>query len=289
MEEKISKYNLLCKNLKKPTKNIALDIQIDPEEIKKYLDSQKSFEKDIKSYLIEEETFIYWEIPFKNEKGKSIRYNKDIQIFRGNYDKLYFIIEEINDEFKNNFSMNIKEIEKSGIKAEENNKSEEVKDYMSFDEAKKNKVKIYRLDKNDNTFIETIKNQELKNINYQKFTFKGKKSEEFSKDINKLKNHLSLMKYAVSSIKDGNFVNINLTELKKEYEKMFKNINYYFDISNNKENSNIDFSVIKRIKSDFEKKLYLIFQDFKFLDEKFDNIRNITEGFSPNSLKSSFL
>ena len=80
-----------------------------------------------------------------------------------------------------------------------------------------------------------------------------------------------------------------MTELKKEYEIIYKNINHYFDISNNQRNFDIDFSVIKRIKSDFEKKLYLIFQDFKFLDEKFDNIRNITEGFSPNSLKSSFL
>ena len=106
LEEKISKYNLLCKNLRKPFDKIPLDIQIHPEKIKKYLDSQKSFEEDIKSYknfLIEEETFIYWEIPFKNEKEKSIRYNKNIQIFRGNYNKLYFIIKDINDEFKDKF------------------------------------------------------------------------------------------------------------------------------------------------------------------------------------------
>ncbi len=147
-------YNLLCENLKKSTDNIALDIKIHPEEIKKYLISQKSFE-DIKSYknfLIKEETFIYWENPFKKKKGKSITYNKDIQIFRGNYDKFYFIIEEKNHEFKNNFSMNIKEIEKSGIKAEENNEIKEFKDYISFDE-----VKIFRLDKNDNTFIVLFK------------------------------------------------------------------------------------------------------------------------------------
>ena len=155
LEEKISKYNLLCENLKKPTNNIALDIQIHPKEITNYLDGQKSFKEDIKSYknfLIKEETFIYWEIPFKKEKGKIITYNKDIQIFRGNYDKLYFIIEEINDEFKNNFSMNIKEIEKSGNKTEENNEIKEFKDYISFDE-----VKIFRLDKNDNTFIVLFK------------------------------------------------------------------------------------------------------------------------------------
>ena len=185
-------------------------MQIHPEEIKKYLIGQKSFE-DIKSYknfLIEEETFIYWEIPFKNEKGQSIRYNKDIQIFRGNYNKLYFIIEEINDEFKNNFSMNIKEIKKSENKTEESNEIKEVKDYIFFDEAKKNKVKIFRLDKNNNIFIDTIKNQELKNINYQKFTFKGKQFKEFSKDINKLKNLLSLMNNNDSSIKNGSFVNV---------------------------------------------------------------------------------
>ena len=67
-------------------------MQIHPEEIKKYLIGQKSFE-DIKSYknfLIEEETFIYWEIPFKKEKGKRITYNKDVQIFHGNYDIIIF-------------------------------------------------------------------------------------------------------------------------------------------------------------------------------------------------------
>ena len=87
---------------------------------------------------------------------------------------------------------------------EDSNEIKEVKDYISFDEAKKYEVKIFRVDKNNNTFIDTIKNQELKNINYQKFTFKGKQFEEFSKDINKLKNHLSLMKNDISSIKDGN-------------------------------------------------------------------------------------
>ena len=79
-----------------------------------------------------------------------------------------------------------------------------------------------------------------------------------------------------------------MTELKKEYEKIYKNINHYFDISNNQRNFDIDFSVIKRIKWDFEKKLYSISKDFKFLDDKFNNIRNITEGFSPNNLKSMF-
>ena len=84
MEEKISKCNLLCENLKKPTNNIALDIQIHPKEITNYLDGQKSFKEDIKSYknfLIEEETFIYWEIPFKNEKGKVLDIIKIFKYF----------------------------------------------------------------------------------------------------------------------------------------------------------------------------------------------------------------
>ena len=84
LEEKISKYNLLCENLKKPTNNIALDIQIHPKEITNYLDGQKSFKEDIKSYknfLIEEETFIYWEIPFKNEKGKVLDIIKIFKYF----------------------------------------------------------------------------------------------------------------------------------------------------------------------------------------------------------------
>ena len=79
-----------------------------------------------------------------------------------------------------------------------------------------------------------------------------------------------------------------MTELKKEYEIIYKNINHYFDISNNQRNFDIDFSVIKRIKWDFEKKLYSISKDFKFLDDKFDNIRNTAEDFSPNKLKSMF-
>ena len=69
-------------------------------------------------------------------------------------------------------------------------------------------------------------------------------------------------------------------------KKIYKNINHYFDINNNKGNFDIDFSVIKMIKWDFEKKLYSISKDFKFY--KFDNIRNITEDFSPNKLKSIF-
>ena len=57
-----------------------------------------------------------------------------------------------------------------------------------------------------------------------------------------------------------------MTELKKEYEIIYKNINHYFDISNNQRNFDIDFSVIKSIKSDFEKKLDSISKDFEFLD-----------------------
>ena len=40
---------------------------------------------------------------------------------------------------------------------EEINKIKEVKDYISFDKAKKYEVKIFRLDKNDNTFIVLFK------------------------------------------------------------------------------------------------------------------------------------
>ena len=40
---------------------------------------------------------------------------------------------------------------------EESNEIKEVKDYISFYEAKKYEVKIFRLDKNDNTFIVLFK------------------------------------------------------------------------------------------------------------------------------------
>ncbi len=76
--------------------------------------------------------------------------------------------------------------------------------------------------------------------------------------------------------------------MKKEFEIIYKNINRYFDISNNKRNFNIDFSVIKKDKMRFWKKIHSISKNFKFLDDKLDNIRNIIEDFSPNKLKSMF-
>ena len=47
---------------------------------------------------------VYWEIPIKNE-NIIIKYEKNSQLFRDNANKIYFKVNEINDEFKNKFSI----------------------------------------------------------------------------------------------------------------------------------------------------------------------------------------
>jgi hypothetical protein len=90
LEKKVIKYNSLCENLFKMSDNIALDIQIEPNYVKDCLKGKNDlilYEK----FLNEEKTIIYWEIPFKNEKEKSIRYKNDYQIYSGK--EIYFINE----------------------------------------------------------------------------------------------------------------------------------------------------------------------------------------------------
>ena len=47
---------------------------------------------------------VYWEIPIKYE-NIIIKYEKNSQLFRDNTNKIYFKVNEINDEFKNKFSI----------------------------------------------------------------------------------------------------------------------------------------------------------------------------------------
>ena len=107
MKENILNCASLCENLTKISNNIYFDIQIAPDDIKKYLTTKSNFFQNIelyKSFIIEEKTLIYWGILFNNEKGKIIIYKNNFHIIRGNNNNnLYIRIEEIDDEFNINF------------------------------------------------------------------------------------------------------------------------------------------------------------------------------------------
>ena len=77
--------------------------------------------------------------------------------------------------------------------------------------------------------------------------------------------------------------------MKKEYKKIYNDLIHHFDISNNIQNPNIDFSNITTIKSEFEKTLHSIEQDFVILHDKFYNkIGNIIKDFSLTELDKMF-
>ena len=107
IERKYFKLWTLCENLTKISNKINFDIQIAPDDIKKYPTAKSNFFQNIelyKSFIIEEKTLIYWGIPFNNEKGKSIIYKNNFHIIRGNNNNNPYIrIEEIDDGFNINF------------------------------------------------------------------------------------------------------------------------------------------------------------------------------------------
>ena len=90
-------------NLTIKKKKIELDIQIDPKDIDELEKVKNEFEKYL-LLLNKKETMVYWEIPIKNE-NIIIKYEKNSQLFRDNANKIYFKVNEINDEFKNKFSI----------------------------------------------------------------------------------------------------------------------------------------------------------------------------------------
>jgi hypothetical protein len=93
LNQKIDNYN----NLTIKKKKIEIDIQIDPKDIDELEKVKNEFEKYL-LLLDKKETMVYWEIPIKYE-NIIIKYEKNSQLFRDNTNKIYFKVNEINDEF----------------------------------------------------------------------------------------------------------------------------------------------------------------------------------------------
>ena len=300
IETKLSNYNSKIDNLTSENKYIAIDIQIYPDNVNKLTKAKEEIEKYKEFIEEEEEKIIYWKIPFKNE-SISIRYdkdkdNKDIQVFRGNEKYLYFKIDKIDDEFKSKFSVIDKCGEepqdnnsKKGKKNKHNNNKDQanianqtkvtkiLKDYIFFSKSEKVEIKKYSFPKNEelNNKIKKL----LKGLVYDKVSFRGKRFKELSLFINELKELLSKMNNAVLEMKNGNFENLNLLKIKNDYEKKYKDLNYYLNLDNNIEQEDL-VSDILSIKEDFESKLLSIKNQFEILYEGFENdIGNISNNF----------
>ena len=198
---------------------------------------------------------IIWEIPFKND-NITIRFENDIQINKDKSNKLYFNIDDINDEFKNKLTIYKNIFNIFNIKKINNEKN--IEDYIYFNNAKKMEIYQISLDINDK-LIDIIKNDIIKKITFSKFLFKGKAFNEISIYVNDLNTNLLKIKSELTEIKNGNFTNINLDNKFSNYEQNYKDIIYHFDITENKPDN---FSEILNIKVNFESNLHSIIEDF---------------------------
>ena len=268
LETKLDNYNLKYEKVKKQDKNkVPFEFNIHPNSINEFNIAKENIEKYNKLYEKDgNETIIYWKIPFKKDssyKNLHIRYEKKTQILKGQF--LYFIIDEISDEFKEKLSI---------TKTFDNNEEKEVKieDYIKFEEAEKIEITKLKIEKNEE-LNEKISQDfiKIKTEDYPKVVFKGKTVKEISNLIDKLKNLLSKIKEKIELMKKGDFENLELDEIKDNLKDINIDINYYFDV---KENKNVDqyeeFKEITVIKAEFEKYILSINKDFKILSNEFN-------------------
>lgn len=143
LNQKIDNYNILYDNLTIKKKKIEINIQIDPKDI----DELKKVKNDLEKYLLllyKIETMEYWEIPISNE-NIIIKYEKDSQLFKDNTNKIYFRVNEIDDEFKNKFSISNKKFLNFFMKKK--NEEKNIENYIYFDEATKIEINKYSITK----------------------------------------------------------------------------------------------------------------------------------------------
>ena len=273
IKTKTNEYRTKFENLKfKYKENISCEYQIHPIQIEEFENAEKNIDSH-KEFLIEveDENIIYWKIPFKNEESISIRYENNIQIFRGKkYENLYFKFEELSNEIKKKFSV---------IKKKNNTKNTKLKpkdyiklkleDYIFFEKAKKIEIINYKI-KSDEELKEIIKDNNYlpKNGNHTKVSFKGKDFLQISNMINDFKEMLLNIYEKISLIKSGKFETLDLDNLNKIYENKYNDLIHYFDIKDNKQSN---FSKIISIKQIFEQYLLSIKNDFQTLCDDYNN------------------
>ena len=215
---------------------------------------------------------VYWEIPIKYE-NIIIKYEKNSQLFRDNTNKIYFKVNEINDEFKNKFSISNNKFLNFFKKK---NEKKNIEDYIYFDEATKVEINKYSITKNDE-FLEKIKEFVTEEIVFSSVLYKGMQINELVSDINSLKDILLEMKNELEIIKQGSFTKLNLEKVKNDFDSQCEDIIKYFVITENKP---ANFSEILKIKEDFESIILSIKKGFNVLfNYYYNNIGNITNNF----------
>ena len=283
INDEIKKYNKILDDLKKSkgvidTKNI--------ENLEKVANKIDNY-RDLISNNSNEDTIIIHKILIKNERNLIISFdNTPLNI--QNINELYFNIDEINEEFKNKFKIIPIQEEPKHKNAKNNKKPNEAKnkniefkdlnaeikieDYIFFEKAsklEKNKIKIDLSEEEQN---DTIKNNYLdKNMTFNKVTFRGKTYSELSQYIEKLKNNLINIQDILIKLSNGEFENLDIENIKNKYNISEDNFKKFFDISNNKNQDEIDnFKAINKIKKEFESSLLSIDKDFIILSKDFE-------------------
>lgn len=186
LDENLHKYNSIFDDLKIPEKNIILDIQINPKYISRLKEFEKQYIQEYKDLYNKDdkETIIIWKIPYKNNNKKEnfkIEYEKKhVEKFSEKSNYLYFKIDDLNDEFKNKFSVFVNFNNKKNYIKRLENKNEDFKEckaqeYIFFDKSEKITLTKYSLIQNEELIKKTIKEKIIKHIKYTKISFKGKK------------------------------------------------------------------------------------------------------------------
>ena len=277
-------YNNKFENLKKKHKNIAFENQIHPEQIIDYENADKKIKKYKKLAINENEKLIYWKIPFKNE-DISIKYDTNIQIYRGQNKYLYFRTEELDEQFKEKFTV-LKSTNKKKAKKDIQKEILKLNDYIFFEKAEKFEITSYNI-KADDELINIIKNNNLVKITkHTKVHFKGKNLKQILSMITDMNKVLLEMNDNIALIKNGNFEELNLKKVNNKYLNQYKDLIHYFDIKDNKQS---DFSEISKIKGIFEKYLLQINKDFENLCEKIDEKLGKISNNLAEELKQTFI
>ena len=108
-------------------------------------------------------------------------------------------------------------------------------------------------------------------MTFNKVTFRGKTYSELSQYIEKLKNNLINIQDILIKLSNGEFENLDIENIKNKYNISEDNFKKFFDISNNKNQDEIDnFKAINKIKKEFESSLLSIDKDFIILSKDFE-------------------
>ena len=305
----ISNNNSFIEQILKKKNNDKSNKKITNEDIKILLNNKEEIESYEKYGLKrhEKDNLICFKLPYNFNEIKEKQYflyylNKIIEIPNDlNEGYIYIINNENNNDFKKNFSIEIRDIndkndEIKGDEREQNKEKEDEKIFEKYvDFSKVIQIIFPRYNIENDEEIKKLINEnnhpptENDITNPKLILFDGYKEEKFFENVNALEKEVEIL-YKYIKIKDDNKISDRkmIEEFEKNVINIIKLLEQIIDMLNSISN-NIGFESFNNISKDFEKNIYDFKVDLNNYYETYnERIKNLLYDFSEINEKNIF-